>query len=525
MKRSWTALAVTLFGFGMIAGCNSYNNSVQYSTGATITALSPSGLPAGPPANGVPVNPPCPTAPTTVQPPYFCLAVVSVISNPFPNGTVVEWNGGKITSTLQDALTVFAQVPYSLIAKPGTAYVNTYAPQSGTGMNGLSNALTFIIYGAPNPVPTLTSISPTTAPACGTNCTNASVPITISGSDFLPTSNNGGTVVTYTGKNANQVETSLVINSYSATQLKAVIPGAFLTVDDTVRIRVQNPPSAVCLLNCPDLGGGFNPASENQTFTVGNGAAAATSTAGTVAEETPAVSQDGRYVAFTSTQNDVAQIMLRDTCVGAANGCTPKTQIVSATSDGAVGNAESHSAAISAEGRYVAFSSAATNLVEGAPAGRQVYLRDTCVGAAASCKPGTTLISTDTQGALTGTESILPSISSSGRFVAFLAVTRSRDAKAPSGASAAAVAASPNSGLRQVFVRDTCLGATGCTPTTTRISLQPGDAPANNAKPTGPALSGLAKQIALAEGKSSTVFTPTVPIDDKIFLAIPNETK
>jgi len=79
--------------------------------------------------------------------------------------------------------------------------------------------------------------------------------------------------------------------------------------------------------------------------------------------------------------------------------------------------------------------------------------------------------------------------------------------------------------LRQVFVRDTCLGAANCTPKTTRISLMPGDAPANSSKPAGPALSGLAKQIALSEGKNATVFTPTVPVDDKVFLAISNEQK
>src|SRR2546422_11133677 len=81
---------------------------------------------------------------------------------------------------------------------------------------------------------------------------------------------------------------------------------------------------------------------------------------------------------------------------------------------------------MNSDGRYVAFSSAATNLVENAAPGRQVYLLDTCAGAVDSCKPSTHLISTDANGALVGTESILPSVSSSGRFVAFLAITPSR---------------------------------------------------------------------------------------------------
>ena len=47
MKRFWTAVAVAGFAFGLLAGCNDYNNSIQYNTGATLTNVAPSGLPAG----------------------------------------------------------------------------------------------------------------------------------------------------------------------------------------------------------------------------------------------------------------------------------------------------------------------------------------------------------------------------------------------------------------------------------------------------------------------------------------------
>ncbi|HEY1484336.1 MAG TPA: hypothetical protein VGF19_16500, partial [Candidatus Acidoferrum sp.] len=142
--------------------------------------------------------------------------------------------------------------------------------------------------------------------------------------------------------------------------------------------------------------------------------------------------------------------------------------------------------------------------------------------------------STDPGGALTGTEAILPSISASGRFVAFVAVTKSLTTKSGATATAsgtpaatpnAASAATPNSGLRQVFIRDTCLGATSCTPKTTRISLQPGDGASTTPNPAGPALSGLAKQIALPDAKTSTVFTTSVPVDDRVFLAITTNAK
>jgi hypothetical protein len=53
--------------------------------------------------------------------------------------------------------------------------------------------------------------------------------------------------------------------------------------------------------------------------------------------------------------------------------------------------------------------------------------------------------------------------------------------------------------------------------------MMPGDAPANGTKPAGPAISGLAKQIALADGKSATVFTPTVAVDEGVVLAVPKD--
>jgi hypothetical protein len=498
MKRFWTAVAVAGFAFGLLAGCNDYNNSIQYNTGATLTNVSPSGLPAG---SG-----------------SFLLTVNGSQANGFNNTTVIQWNGQKLsTSTFVDTVTMTATVPASLLAKPGTALVNTLTAQSGTGQNGLSNTLAFNIYGAPNPVPTLTSVTPGTAPACGTSCTNASVAITVVGTNFLPSSNNGGSVVTLADKlTPMQQGAALTITSFSDTQIQAVIPGTFLANPDTATIVVTNPGNGLCTQpSClPLVGGG---PSNALPFLIGGGAPAAA-----IAQETPAISQDGRYVVYGAQQNQVNQVLLKDTCVGVSSGCSVNTRVVSVAADGTAGNADSHNAVVTPDGRYIAFSSAATNLVEGAPAGRQVYVHDTCIGADNTCKAATTLISTDSQGALNGTESILPSISSTGRYVAFVAITPTNAPKIAGGA-AANVQAAPNSGLRQVFMRDTCLGTANCTPKTTRISMMPGDAPENGAKPAGPAISGAAKQIALADRKSATVFTPTVAVDEDVVLAVPKE--
>lgn len=502
MKRYWVTVAVAFTALGLLAGCNDTNNSVQYATGSTLVNVSPSGVIFGGPS--------------------FTLTLTATATNGFPTNSMVQWNGQNLVTTFVSTTTVTAVVPANLIAKAGTAYVNTHYPQSGTGNNGLSNSLAFLIYGAPNPAPTLTSISPTTTTPCGTNCSRTSLTITVTGTNFLPTSTNGGTLVTIADLlTPNGEPTAINVTSFSPTQLRAVIPGTYLANPDTAQIAVLNPPSGVCLVHCPDLGGG--PAGP-LPLVIGGGSGSSAAASAT-AEETPAISADGRYVAYTSPQNDGTQIFLRDTCVDAPSGCAPTTQTVSVTKEGTAGNDASHSPVISADGRYVAFSSAATNLVNGAPAGRQIYLRDMCIGAASTCKPATSLISTDPGGALTGTEAILPSISSSGRFVAFVAVTASQESQTPGAKkqTAGAPATTPNSGLRQVFLRDTCLNTPNCTPKTTRISLEPGDAPADSSKPAGPALSGLAKQIALADGKSSTVLTPTVPIDDRVFLAITNE--
>src|SRR5262249_27238995 len=155
------------------------------------------------------------------------------------------------------------------------------------------------------------------------------------------------------------------------------------------------------------------------------------------------------------------------------------------------------------------FSSAATNLASSTPAGRQIFLRDTCFGASSSCTPQTALISTDEGGALAGNDNLLPSVSSSGRFVAFLSVTPS---KYPSASG------TPNSGIRQIFVRDTCFAATGsCTPKTTRLSVMPGDTTSFESKPAGPVISSSAQAVGVSSVAAPTLLTRSVPIDDRVF--------
>src|SRR5258707_1606544 len=285
MKRFWTAMAVAGFAFGWLAGCNDYNNSIQYNTGATLTNISPSGLPAGTDS--------------------FLLTVNVNVEDGFTNTTVIQWNGQKReTSLFVDTITMTGTVPASLLAKPGTAFVNTLTKQSGTGQNGLSNTLAFNIYGAPNPVPTLTSVTPGTAPACGTSCGNAAVTITVVGTNFLPASNNGGSLVTFADKlTPMQQGTSLTITSFSDTQIQAVIPGAFLANPDTATIQVVNPGNGLCTQpSCLPLVGGGN--SNPFSFVIGGGGPASRADAG----ETPASSPEAGHRGHRAQQNKTNQV-------------------------------------------------------------------------------------------------------------------------------------------------------------------------------------------------------------------------
>ena len=509
MKRSRVALAVVSVAIFVVAGCNDYGNTFQNNTGATLSFLSPASIGAGSSDFSLTVN-----------------------GFGFVAQTKVHWNGTPLVTHVTTDSTgavvgssIAADVPHALVAKPGVATIITVNPATGTGNNGLSNPVAFVVCPAPSPLPTLTSISPG-----GLVNGSPQSTLTLTGTSFLPTTDpSGGSQVTWSVNGS--VTKLAVASSSTSSQITATIPAALLSSAGTASVAVFNPPAPPPTGSSSVCNGGGGGSSLPQTFTIcATGqtpcppapAANAAANSAAVAEETPAVSMDGRYVAYTAVQDDRAQIFLRDTCESSAAGCQPRTTLLSVAQDGGAANDESHTPSMSADGRYVAFSSAATNLVSSASPGRQIYLRDTCSGANDSCKPATHLISVDPNGVLVGTESILPSVSSSGRFVAFLAITPSHSSIQNSSQNRSASSGN-NSGYRQVFVRDTCLGASNCTPKTIRISLQPGDGTVTGSKSAGSALSGDAKHLAIPGANAATLFTRSVAVDDRVFLAITNE--
>ncbi len=161
----------------------------------------------------------------------------------------------------------------------------------------------------------------------------------------------------------------------------------------------------------------------------------------------PSISADGRYVAFESDATNLFAATIRFS--GDTNGYrdifvhdiqTGYTSIVSLTRGFYPTNWNSSNASISADGRYIAFDSEATNLVSGdTNSSRDVFVHDT--------QDHTFLISAASDWTIGDNDSFTPSISSDGRFVTF-------------SSSAENLVARDNNGNRDVFVRDTVTGTT-----------------------------------------------------------------
>ena len=157
---------------------------------------------------------------------------------------------------------------------------------------------------------------------------------------------------------------------------------------------------------------------------------------------TRSLSSNGRYLAFESDAsnlvggdtNDARDVFVRDLQAGAI-------ERVSLDSNGNQGNARAESPSLSGDGRYVAFSSRADNLVAGdTNAHADIFVRDRLLAA-------TSLVSLGTTGEPSNGDSGRPSISHDGRYVAFES-------------SATNLVASDTNGLSDVFVTDRQSGST-----------------------------------------------------------------
>ncbi|HMU55602.1 MAG TPA: putative Ig domain-containing protein [Nitrospira sp.] len=193
--------------------------------------------------------------------------------------------------------------------------------------------------------------------------------------------------------------------------------------------------------------------------------------AGDGVSSAPVISGDGAFVAFVSQSTNLVpgvsgqQVYLR-------NRQTGQTTVVSVTAGGAASNGFVNSApTISDNGQFVAFVSNATNLVAGVN-GQHIYLRDTIGGT-------TTLVSKD-NGAVPGNgNSMTPSISSTGQFIAFASVATNLGAAG---------------GTQQIYVHDRLNGANG----TTSLISKDSAATAGNGNSSSPSISGDGSLVAFA---------------------------
>jgi RHS repeat-associated protein len=183
---------------------------------------------------------------------------------------------------------------------------------------------------------------------------------------------------------------------------------------------------------------------------------------GNYQSDSPIVSADGRYALFRSYATDLTsltgiqgeQLYRRDLTANTTSLVTIKTN-GSASANGYVTNAT-----MSADGRYVAFETAATDLVTNLAkndSGNDIFVRDMISGT-------TTLISVNSSGTGTGNgSSINPVISANGRFVAFTSLASDL------------VANDTNNGS-DIFVRDLQSNTTSLV-SINRFGTGPGDAP------------------------------------------------
>ena len=139
----------------------------------------------------------------------------------FVNGSVVNFNGAAKTITFNSATQLTASIFAADVASAGTPPVTVTNPTPG---GGTSSAVNFTITGATNPVPTITSLSPSTK-AAG----SASFSLIVTGTGFVSNS-----VVNFNGA-------AKTTTFNSATQVTASILAADVATVGTPGVTVTNP--------------------------------------------------------------------------------------------------------------------------------------------------------------------------------------------------------------------------------------------------------------------------------------------
>ena len=223
------------------------------------------------------------------------------------------------------------------------------------------------------------------------------------------------------------------------------------------------------------------------------------------------MSADGRYVAFGSTAdnlvlgdtNDSIDIFVHDRVTGV-------TTRVSIASDGTQGNGDSTLGGISADGRYVAFISSSTNLVDGDTTlcyWRYINYNCSDIFVHDRVTEETTIVSVASDGTQANWNSDATSISADGRYVAFVSASSNLVVGDTNFCSTSGI---PSFGCPDVFVHDRVTGET------TRVSVA-SDGTQGNRESYGSAISADGRYVAFVSWAYNLVIGDTNSYDD-IFL-------
>lgn len=202
-----------------------------------------------------------------------------------------------------------------------------------------------------------------------------------------------------------------------------------------------------------------------------------------------AISADGRSIAFTSPDALVAADKNSTTDIYVYDRGTRALTLITATATGAAGNGASLYPSISGDGRFIAFSSAANNLVVGdTNAATDVFLFDRSSGT-------TTRLSVSPSGAQVSGNSVAPVISEDGKVVAFWSI-------------AYQLIADDSNGAGDVFARDLAAA------TTTRVSVTNTGGEADLASYNDLAISSDGRYVAFSSAATNLVTNDTNAMQD-----------
>ncbi len=420
---------------------------------------------------------------------------LNVVGTNFVALSTVSVNNIPQQASLINSNVLQTTVPAAMLANAGPLQIAVLNPTPGGGSSNL------YVLNVDNPVPSLTSLTPTSVAAGG-----ASTTLSITGTGFATNS-----VIMVNGASRTTIG--------GGTQISTLLNAADLSTGGINQVQVVNSAPGGGTSNTltfavdPTITAGlpilvdyaFDGSQANNGVCGGLANCQSGALGLTLATSGPSVSQTGEFVAFASVSNNLvahqtnssSEIFVRDTCLG--ESCTPATLLVSVAPDGSPANGQNSEPSIDTAGAHVAYTSNATNLVNylSVPitsSTRQVYWQPVCASSTttssvALCPTSTTsstttspavLVSLGADGSPGNGDSYNPVISPDGQYVAFVSL-----------ATNLVQGATPNGVVPQVYIRTICSGATPltqistttsastCTPTTYLVSSPDGVTPGN----------------------------------------------